>query len=69
MHPEFVGKFDLKCSKCGSDKVKFLDPEDEIVSYDEKGSLTESPLYNELVNSDVLLKCSKCDNHASIRFD
>lgn len=69
MHAEFNGKFELKCSKCGSDDVKVMDPENVIVSYDENDSSSESPIYNELVSSDVFFKCNKCDNHASIKFD
>lgn len=66
---KFEGKFEIKCSKCGSTEVKMMDPENEIVSYDEDDSATESPLYNELVNSDVFFKCTKCDNHVAIDFD
>ncbi len=69
MHTKLVGKFELKCYKCGSDEIKIMDPENVVVSYDEDGTMTESPLYDELINSDVFFKCSKCDNHASVDFD
>lgn len=53
MHPEFNGKFELKCSKCGSDDVKIMDPENVIVSYDEDNPSSENPMYNELMSNDV----------------
>ncbi len=69
MHPELNGKFDLKCSKCGSDDIKIKDPENVVVSYDEDENSTESPLYNELISNDVFIQCSKCGNHVSMKFD
>lgn len=69
MRPEFNGKFELKCSKCGSDDVKIMDPENVIVSFDEDNSSSENPLYNELMSNDVFFKCDKCSNQLSIKFD
>ncbi len=69
MPPELTGKFELKCSKCGSEEIKIMDPENVIVDYDENNTSGENPLYEELVSNDVYIKCTKCDNHVSIKFD